>query len=76
MPKNRAVGSVLQLHRVEVRNHRNGKYRVNIWEQPEPDKSFAVTIAARIGWSCSLTVSETGEIVGSNPPLTKLASSA
>ena len=37
------IGKPPRLHRVEVCNHHNGKYRVNIWEQPEPDKSLAVT---------------------------------
>jgi len=63
-------------HRVEICNHHNGKYRVNIWQQPESDKSLAVSLAARIGRSYYLTVSEAGEIVASNPPLTKLGSSA
>ena len=70
------IGTLPRLHRVEVCKHHNGKYRVNIWEQPAPDKSLAVTIAARIGRSYYLTVSETGEIIDSNPPLTRLGSSA
>ncbi len=70
------IGILPRLHRVEVCNHHNGKYRVNIWEQPEPDKSLAVTTSARIGRSYYLTVSETGEIIDSNPPLAKLGSSA
>jgi len=70
------IGKPPRLHRVEVCKHHNGKYRVNIWEQPEPDKSLAVTVSARIGWSYYLTVSETGEIIDSNPPMSKLASSA
>ena len=70
------IGKPPRLHRVEVCKHHNGKYRVNVWEQPEPDKNIAVTIAARIGWSYYLTVSETGEITDSNPPMIKLGFSA
>ena len=70
------IGKPPRLYRVEVCNHHNGKYRVNIWEQPEPDKNLAVTVSARIGRSYYLTVSETGEIIDSNPPMTKLGSSA
>ena len=70
------IGKPPRLYRVEVCNHHNGKYRVNIWEQPEPDDKLAVTISARIGLSYYLTVSETGEIIDSNPPMTKLASTA
>ena len=70
------TGTPPRLHRVEVSKHHNGKYRVNIWEQPEPEKSFAVTVSARIGWSYYLTVSESGEIIDSNPPMTKVDYSA
>jgi len=70
------IGKPPRLHRVEVSNHHNGKYRVNIWEQPESDKSLAVTVSARIGWSFYLTVSGTGEIIDSNPPMTRVGSSA
>ena len=42
------IGKPPRLHRVEVSKHRNGNFRVNIWEQPEPIKDIAVTIAARI----------------------------
>jgi hypothetical protein len=70
------IGKPPRLQRVEVCNHHNGKYRVNIWEQPEAEKNLAVTVSARIGWSYYLTVSETGEIIDSNPPMTKLGSSA
>ena len=70
------IGKPPRLHRVEVCDHHNGKYRVNIWEQPESDKSLAVTISARIGQSYYLTVSETGEIIASNPPMIRLGSSA
>jgi hypothetical protein len=70
------IGRPPRLHRVEVSRHHNGNYRVNIWEQPEPDKNIAVSIGARIRWSYYLTVSDTGEIIDSNPPLTDLCSSA
>lgn len=70
------IGKPPRLDRVEVSKHHNGKYRVNIWEQPEPDKNIAVTIGARIGRSYYLTVSETGEIINSDPPMTKLVSPA
>jgi hypothetical protein len=66
------IGTPPRLHRVEVSKHHNGKYRVNIWEQPELEKSIAVTASARIGRSYYLTVSETGEIIDSNPPMTRV----
>ncbi len=65
------IGKPSRLHRVEVSRHHNGKYRVNIWEQPESDTKLAVSIGPRIGSSYYLTVSETGEIIDSNPPMTK-----
>jgi hypothetical protein len=70
------IGKPPRLDRVEVSRHHNGKYRVNIWQQPEPDKNIAVTIGPRIGPSYYLTVSDTGEIIRSDPPLTKLGSPA
>ena len=70
------IGKPPCLHRVEVSQHFNGNYRVNIWEQPEPDESIAVTIAARIRSSYYLKVSDTGEIVHSSPPLAKLCADA
>ena len=70
------VGRPPRLHRVEVCRHHNGNYRVNIWEQLEPDGQFAVAIAPRIRSSYYLKVSDTGEIIRSNPPLTKLSFSA
>jgi hypothetical protein len=70
------IGRPPRLERLEISHHHNGKYRVNIWQQPEPNKNFAVTIAPRIGLSYYLTVSDTGEIIDSNPPLDKLCSSA
>ena len=68
------IGPPPRLDRVEVCKQHNGKYRVNIWEQREPIKNIAVTPSPRIGLSYYLTVSETGEIINSNPPLAKVAS--
>jgi hypothetical protein len=68
------VGTLPRLERVEISRHHNGKYRVNIWQQPEPDKSIAIATGPRIGLSYYLTVSDTGEIVHSSPPMTKLGS--
>ena len=70
------IGKPPRLERVEVSRHPGGKYRVNIWELPELDRSLAVTSGARIRSSYYLTVSETREILDSNPPLAKLCSSA
>jgi hypothetical protein len=67
------IGRPPHLDRVEVSRHHNGNYRVNIWEQPEPDEHLAVKISACIRWSYYLKVSDTGEIVNSNPPLKKLS---
>jgi ABC-type Zn2+ transport system substrate-binding protein/surface adhesin len=69
------IGKPPRLDRVEVSRHHNGNYRVNIWEQPEPVKDVAVTISARIRSSYYLKVADTGEIIGSNPPLAKLCCS-
>jgi len=66
------IGTPPRLHRVEVSNHHNGTYRVNIWEQPEPIKNIVVTLGAHIRSSYYLKVSDTGEIINSNPPLAKL----
>ncbi len=70
------VGRSPRLHRAQMRRHHGGNYGVHIWEQPEPDGQFAVTIAPRIRSSYYLKVSDTGEIIRSNPPLTKLGFSA
>ena len=69
------IGTPPRLDRVEVSKHHNGNYRVNIWVEPEPIKNIAVTSGARIRSSYYLKVSDTGEIIDSNPPLTKLCSS-
>ena len=65
------IGQPPRLHRIEVCKQHHGKYRVNIWEQTEPKKNIAVTPSPRIGQSYYLTVSDTGEIIRSNPPLAK-----
>jgi hypothetical protein len=70
------IGKLPRLQRVEISRHHGRNYRVNIWEQPEPNKNFAVSINPRIRLSYYLTVSDTGEIIDSNPPLTKVCSSA
>ena len=70
------IGKPPHLDRVEVSRHHGGKYRVNIWQQPDPERNLAVTIGPRIHSSYYLTVSDTGEIIDSNPPLNKLCSSA
>ena len=61
------IGKPPRLDRVEVSRHHNGNYRVNIWEQPEPNKNIAVTIGARIRSSYYLKVSDTGEIIRQQP---------
>ena len=70
------IGKPPRLVRVEVTRHHGSKYRVNIWQQREQDRNLAVTISSHIGLSYYLTVSDTGEIIDSNPPLTELCSSA
>ena len=70
------IGKPPRLDHVEVSRHHGGSYRVNIWQQPEPNKNIVVTIGARIRSSYYLKVSDTGEIIHSNPPLEKLYSSA
>jgi hypothetical protein len=70
------IGKPPRLDRVEISRHHNGNYRVNIWEQAEPNEAFVVKVAASIRWSYYLKVSDTGEIINSNPPLTKLSFSA
>ena len=70
------IGKPPRLDHLEISRHHNGKYRVNIWQHPEPNKNSVVTIAPRIGLSYYLTVSDTGEIIDSNPPMTQLSSPA
>ena len=66
------IGRPPRLDSVEVSLHHGRKYRVNIWQRPEPDGNLAMTISPRIVLSYYLTVSDTGEITDSDPPLTKL----
>jgi hypothetical protein len=66
------IGRPPRLDHVEVSRHLNGKYRVNVWQQPEPIKDLSVSVGPRIRWSFYLTVSNTGEIIHSNPPMTKM----
>jgi hypothetical protein len=61
---------------VEVSQHHGRKYRVNIWQQPESENETVLMVAPRIGLSFYLMVSDTGEILDSNPPLAKLGSLA
>jgi len=70
------IGKPPRLDHVEVSRHHNGNYRVNIWQQPEPNKNITVTASPHIRASYYLKVSDTGEIIDSNPPLAKLCSSA
>ena len=69
------IGKPPRLDHVEVCKQHNGKYRVNIWEQTEPKKNIAVTPSPRIGLSYYLKVSDAGEIIDSNPPMTKVGTS-
>jgi L-lactate utilization protein LutC len=68
------IGKLPRFDHVAISALHNGKYRVNIWQQTEPDKNIAITTGLRIGLSYYLTVSDTGEIIHSNPPMTKLGS--
>ena len=70
------IGRPPRLDHVEVSDHHNGKYRVNIWERPESNKHIAGSISLHIGLSYYLTVSDKGEIIHSNPPMAKLGSPA
>jgi hypothetical protein len=70
------IGRPPRLDHVEVSEHCNGKYRIDVWEQPEPNKNIAVTMRPHVGLSYYLTVSDKGEIIHSNPPMAKLGSHA
>ena len=70
------VGRPPRLHRVEVDRHHDGNYRVNIWEQLEPVGDSAISMGVHIRSSYYLKVSDKGEIIHSNPPLTKVGFSA
>ncbi|QDT02911.1 hypothetical protein K227x_12900 [Rubripirellula lacrimiformis] len=66
------IGKPPRLHNVEVCQHHNGNYRVNIWEKLDPTGDSAFTTRVHIGASYYLKVSDSGEILHSNPPLAKL----
>ncbi|HRX80403.1 MAG TPA: hypothetical protein P5307_15130 [Pirellulaceae bacterium] len=66
------IGRPPRLQRVEVCRHHDGNYRVNIWEQLEPKGDSVLSSGVHILSSYYLKVSDTGEILRSNPPLTKL----
>ena len=66
------VGRPPRLHRVEVCRHHNGNYRVNVWEKLEPTGDSAFSTPVHIGSSYYLKVSDSGEIIRCNPPLTKI----
>jgi hypothetical protein len=68
------IGSLPRLAHVEISRHDSGKYRVNVWQQMEPDKNIAITTGLRIGLSYYLTVSDTGEIIHSNPAMPQSSS--
>ena len=70
------VGRPPRLDHVEVCQHHDGNYRVNIWEQLDSTGDSALSIRVHIGASYYLKVSDTGEIIRSNPPLKKLVFSA
>lgn len=63
------IGRPAGLYRVEVCQHHNGNYRVNLWEKVEATGDSAFSTAIRIGASYYLKVSDSGEILHSNPPL-------
>ncbi len=69
------VGKPARLHRVEVCRHHDSNYRVNIWVELEPMGDSTFSMAVQIRASYYLKVSDTGEIIRSNPPLTKLGCS-
>jgi hypothetical protein len=70
------IGVPPRLDRVEVSQHHNCNYRVNIWQEPEPNKDMAITSSSRIRYSYYLRVSDTGEIIDSNPPMIKVGAVA
>lgn len=70
------TGRPPRLHQVEVCRHHNGNYRVNVWEKLEPTGDSAFSSRVHIGSSYYLKVSDSGEIVHSNPPLTERRFSA
>ena len=66
------VGKTTRLHRVEVCRHHDDNYRVNIWEKLEQMGDSTFSMAVQVRSSYYLKVSDTGEIISSNPPLTEL----
>lgn len=62
------IGNPPRLYRIEVSKHHNRNYRVNIWQRSEPEKNTSPTIAL----SYYLKLSDTGEIISSDPPLVKI----
>ena len=70
------TGRPTLLHHVEVCRHHNGNYRVNIWEKMESTGDSAFSTPVHIGASYYLKVSDSGEIISCNPPLTKIHRSA
>jgi len=70
------TGRPPRLHHVEVCRHHNGNHRVNVWENLEPTGDSAFSSRVHIGASYYLKVSESGEIIQSNPPLTQRRFSA
>ncbi len=63
------TGQPPRLHHVEVCEHHNGNFRVNVWEKLEPTGETAFSAAVHIGASYYVKVSDSGEIVHSSPPL-------
>ncbi len=66
------IGQPPRFERVEVCRYHNGKYRVNVWQQFKPSKDVVVTPSSRIGPSYYLAVSDTGDIIHSDPPMKRL----
>ncbi len=66
------TGRPPRLYHVEVCRHHNGNYRVNLWEKLEPTGDSAFSAPVHIGSSYYLKVSDSGQILSSNPPLTKI----
>ena len=65
------IGNPPRLDRVEVCQHHNGKYRVNVWQTVQLSETIAISASSRIGLSFYLTVADMGEIIRSDPPMTK-----
>ncbi len=65
------TGQPPRLHHVEVCQHHNGNYRVNVWEKRTSTGDNAFSTDVHISASYYLKVSDSGEIVHSNPPLTQ-----